>query len=266
MKADSQPTVPHALPSPANDALPACLDALRAAELPAMLGEGNDSWAPELPLPPSLWELFSSADDASGEALALAFAQGRARGPAADQPWLWVQDAGSIRRGGYPCLHGLPPDLRNGLLHVTARNGADALWAMEEGVRCGALAFVLGEISGDPKQLDFTATRRLVLAAERHGVPLYLVRRAGFPNLSAARLRWQVAAAPSAAHRWNPQAPGTPQAVAELFRGRGLRPGRFTLTHGIGVYEPGTDQSRHRLAVVAELRDRPVEPERSLAG
>ncbi|MBW4332374.1 recA-like protein [Stakelama sp. CBK3Z-3] len=258
-----------ALPLPANDAIPDCVpncvDALRAADLPAAFAGGGEEWSPERDLPPSLWELFSSMDDASGEALALAFAEARLQGGAHAKHWLWVQDAQSIRRGGRPFLHGLPVERRHRLVHVEARNAADALWAMEEGVRCGALSFVIGELAGDPKSLDFTATRRLVLAAERHGVPLYLSRRDGFANLSAARLRWRVEAAPSGMHRWNTVAPGAPRAGAELFRGRGLRPGRFTLEHSVGHHEPGQNAC-HRLALVPEPCDRPLEPEHRGAG
>ena len=183
-----------AIPLPANDAAIACLHGARTGDL--SLGNSHDEWSPQLELPRSLWEIFSSADDAAGEALALAFARTHRRhidqdGIDQDGAWLWVQDASSIRRGGRPYLHGLPAEQRSNLIHVAARNAADALWAMEEGVRCGALSFVIGEIAGDPKALDFTASRRLVLAAERHGVPLYLVRREGYANLSAARLRWR---------------------------------------------------------------------------
>ena len=245
---------------PANDALPARVGGLRASDLSVGIGTGAGEWSPQLQCSPSLTELFSSADDAAGEALALAFARDHLAA-SQDGQWLWVQDAGSIRKGGRPYLHGLPAPYRSGLLHVEARNAADALWAMEEGVRCGALSFVVGELAGDPKSLDFTATRRLVLAAERHGVPLFLVRRNGFANLSAARLRWRVEAARSSDHPWNAVAPGDPHLCAELFRGRGLKPGRFTLSHGIGAHEPVD-----RLCVVPELRDRPLEPERSLAG
>ena len=250
---------------PTDHAIPDCLDALRAVDLPAALGGEGEEWSPERDMPPSVWELFSSVDDASGEALALAFA-GRQTGDASiARPWLWVQDPQSIRRGGRPFLHGLPAEQRHNLIHVEARNPADALWAMEEGVRCGALSFVIGEIAGDPKPLDFTATRRLVLASERHAVPLYLVRRNGFANLSAARLRWRVQSAVSEPHRLNTIASGRPRAAAELFRGRGLRPGNFTLEHGIGEHEWGSD-ARDRLALVSEPRDRPVEQERRAAG
>ncbi|MBX7459709.1 ImuA family protein [Qipengyuania huizhouensis] len=232
-----------------------------ASELPLALGADADEWLPELRLPHSVWEIFGSGDDAACDALALAFAQEHCPDGNEDRKWLWVQDAPSIRFSGRPFLHGVPPALRSGLIHVEAGSAANALWAMEEGVRCGALSFVLGEIAGNPRALDFTATRRLVLAAERHGVALYLLRREGFANLSAARLRWQVAAAPSALHRWNAIAPGAPRARAELFRGRGVKPGTFVLGHGVGSHEPD-----HRLAVVSDIRDRPLEPDRREAG
>jgi protein ImuA len=258
-----------AIPLPANDAAIACLHGARTGDL--SLGNSHDEWSPQLELPRSLWEIFSSADDAAGEALALAFARTHRRhidqdGIDQDGAWLWVQDASSIRRGGRPYLHGLPAEQRSNLIHVAARNAADALWAMEEGVRCGALSFVIGEIAGDPKALDFTASRRLVLAAERHGVPLYLVRREGYANLSAARLRWRVRPAPSSEQSWNATAPGLPRVSAELFRGRGVRPGLFTLTHGIGGQEGYGHEPGHRLDLVPELRDRSLESQHRQAG
>ena len=63
-----------------------------------------------------------------------------------------------------------PPGLpAQNLIHVEARDARDALWAMEEGLRCAALSAVIGEIWGDPRALDFTATRRLAVASERVG-------------------------------------------------------------------------------------------------
>ena len=82
------------------------------------------------------------------------------------------------------------------IIHVTAGDARSALWAMEEGLRCGALGAVIGELWGDPASLDFTATRRLAVAAERSGVPAWLVRLGGAANLSGARMRWRVASAP----------------------------------------------------------------------
>ena len=97
---------------------------------------------------------------------------------------------------------------RQDLIHVEARDARDALWAMEEGLRCAGLSAVIGELWGDPRALDFTATRRLAVAAERSGVPCWLVRLGGTANLSGARMRWRIASAPSLANPLDPRAPG----------------------------------------------------------
>ena len=254
-----------ALPLPTNDMRARSVELLRAADLPISRASAAAEWSPDCKLPPSVWELFSSLDDAGGEALALGFAQMRAGADEASKPWLWIQDAQSIRRGGRPFLQGLPAWQRHEFIHVEARHPADALWAMEEGVRCGALSFVIGEIAGDPKVLDFTATRRLVLTSERHGVPLYLLRRGGAADLSAARLRWQVHSAPSAPHRWNALAPGAVRMAAELFRGRGFKPDHFVLEHAAHADEPHA-AAGHRLTLVSEPRHRPLEQERRQTG
>src|SRR3954452_12904105 len=99
------------------------------------------------------------------------------------KPLLWVQDRMAILESGRIYPPGLP--LPN-LIHVETRDARDALWAMEEGVRCAALSCVIGELWGDPRALDFTATRRLAVAAERSGVPCWLVRLGGDPPFRGA--------------------------------------------------------------------------------
>jgi protein ImuA len=146
---------------------------------------------------------------------------------------LWVQDRMAILESGR--VH--PPGLRpQDLIHVEARDARDALWAMEEGVRCSCLSAVIGEIWGDPRTLDFTATRRLAVAAERSGTPCWLVRLGGTANLSGARMRWRIASAPSLANDLDPRAPGTPAWDAELFRARGMPPGRWNVAHEAGAF------------------------------
>jgi protein ImuA len=86
---------------------------------------------------------------------------------------------------------------------------------------------VIGEVWGDPRALDFTATRRLAVAAERSGVPAWLVRLGGTANLSGARMRWRVASAPSEENLLDPRAPGAAAWDAELFRARGVAPGQW---------------------------------------
>ena len=149
------------------------------------------------------------------------------------KPLLWVQDRMAILESGRVHPPGLPTQ---DLVHVEARDARDALWAMEEGVRCAALSCVIGEIWGDPKALDFTATRRLAVASERSHVPCWLVRLGGAANLSGARMRWRVASAPSLLNDLDPRAPGAAAWDAELFRARGYPPGQWVVTHEAGMF------------------------------
>jgi protein ImuA len=152
---------------------------------------------------------------------------------AADKPLLWVQDRMAIRETGRVHPAGLPG---GDLIHVDARDARDALWAMEEGLRCHGIGAVIGELYGDPASLDFTATRRLAVAAERTGVPCWLVRLAGTANLSGARMRWRVVSLPSLPHPLDSKAPGAVAWDAELFRARGHAPGQWRAAHEKGGF------------------------------
>ena len=175
-------------------------------------------------------EVFAPAGEASGAGLALALARDALFDDAEDQrPWLWVQDKAALRLTGRPYRPGLPPHLRHRLIHVAATTPEDALFALEEGLRCRDLAFVIGEIAGNPRALDFTASRRLSLAAEKHGTALWLVRLDARTDLGSARMRWRAAAAASPPPRWNLQAPGRATWSAELFRAHTFQPGHWTL-------------------------------------
>ena len=187
--------------------------------LPTGLGE---RWHLPAPSSPILSELFADHPRDGGWAGFL-LAQ-----LDASKPLLWIQDRMAILESGRIYPPGLPS--RN-LIHVEARDARDALWAMEEGLRCAAISCVIGEIWGDPKVLDFTATRRLAVAAERSGVPCWLVRLGGIANLSGARMRWRLASIPSLINPFDARAPGTPAWDAELFRARGAPPGRWTTTY-----------------------------------
>jgi len=194
------------------------------------LGARVPRWRPGLPCRPMHSEVFACANEASGAALALALAlDGLAEERIGQRQVLWVQDAAALRLNGRPYRPGLPAALRRRTIHVVAASCEDALFALEEGIRCRELACVIGEIAGNPKALDFTASRRLTLAAEKYGVPLFLVRHDAHPDLSSARMRWQAHAAPSLAPRWNAAAPGPAAWRAELFRARGHAPGEWIL-------------------------------------
>ena len=110
------------------------------------------------------------------------------------------------------------------LIIVRAERWPDALWAMEEVLRCPAVTGALlavdpGLASGDGR-LDLTATRRLQLAAET-GRALGLLLRPDIAKAqhTAATTRWRVG--PLGA------GPGLedPRWQLELLRARGGRPG-----------------------------------------
>lgn len=208
----------------------------------------NARAAQPLPEPqqPTLAEIFpDTAVDGAATGFALAHLRPE-RGPV-----LWVQDRLSRREAGIPCLAGMPPGLQ--VLSVSVSRAADALRAMEEGLRCPALCGVIGEIWGDAPALDFTATKRLALRAEAHGVPLWLIRRAATPDLSAARERWRIGSLPALPVRDDMRAPGAPQWRAELFRARWRMPG-----HWVARHDPATGGLvlDHGVAMAAEARPR----------
>ncbi len=196
--------------------------------IPSGLGGWRDLPEALRAIRPTLSELFSHPRDGGWIGFLLAQA-------AAGKPVLWVQERMAILEAGRI----YPPGIGSfEIIHVTARDARSALWAMEEGLRCAALGAVIGELWGDPASLDFTATRRLAVAAERSGVPAWLVRLNGAANLSGARMRWRLASAPSLAHPFDPRAPGAPAWDAELFRARGHPPGQWSITHEAGSADP----------------------------
>jgi len=190
-------------------------------EQPTPRGLGKRWVLPRSPQP-TLCELFAT-HSRDGGATGFLLAQ-LERG----KPLLWVQERMAILEAGRIYPPGLPfPDI----IHVEARNAQAVLWAMEEGLRCAALGAVIGELWGDPRAVDFTATRRLAVAAEKSGVAAWLVRLSATPNLSGARRRWRVASLASLANMFDPRAPGAAAWDAELFRARGLAPGRWAVAH-----------------------------------
>ena len=197
------------------------------------------------PLSPTLSELFAVHPRDGGWAGFLLAQLGT------EKPLLWVQERMAILESGRVHPPGLPSQ---NLIHVEARDARDALWAMEEGLRCSALSAVIGEIWGDPKALDFTATRRLAVAAERSGVAAFLIRLGGHANLSGARMRWRIASAPSLLNDLDPRAPGLPAWDTELFRARGIPPGRWSLAHEAGAFHLVAGAGGRALGEVERLR------------
>ncbi|MCC6925803.1 hypothetical protein [Novosphingobium sp.] len=234
---------------------PTPLAAFARRRLPVSGLRQSAAWRPGLGASALHSELFAAGNEGSGAGLALALALDQAGQD--DRPFLWVQDQAALRLSGRPYRPGLPPALRSRLIHVAAEKPEDALFALEEGLRCRDLAFVLGELAGNPRALSFTASRRLSLVAEKHGVPLWLVRLDAARDLSSARMRWQVSSAPSAPSRWNPAAPGHPVWQAELFRARAYPPGQWTLCDdGQSLIANPGHQQAHPVDLVPGAGDR----------
>ena len=219
---------------------PSALQLASFADVAALSARRSARWRPGLAAQEGgalHSELFASSREAGGAGAALALALDHAghlaRGDAAaardGRSLLWVQTRDAARLCGKPYRAGLPEELRERVVHVLASDAKDALFALEEGLRCHDMACVVGEIAGNPRPLDFTASRRLTLASERYAVPLFLIRLDAARDLSSARMRWEVASAPSLPGQWNPQAPGQPVWRAELFRARGHAPGEWLL-------------------------------------
>lgn len=109
-------------------------------------------------------------------------------------PVLWCARGRELYGPGLAAV-GLGPQR---LIVAEARNDKDLLAAMEEGLRSGVLAAVVGEV----ERMDLTASRRLQLAAEKSGVTALALRpspRAAEAPIAAAS-RWRVTPFPSAAH------------------------------------------------------------------
>ncbi|MEQ1541873.1 MAG: hypothetical protein ABL926_06420 [Novosphingobium sp.] len=133
---------------------------------------------------------------------------------------LWLRShraagrGGVLQASGWAELGGAPG---YGLFGVVA-DGAALLRTAADALRCAGLGAVVVESWGTLRELDRTASRRLVLAAEKSGVPLFLLRIDAMPLASAAQTRWQVSSAPSQALPG--RAPGRPTFDLELLRQR----------------------------------------------
>ncbi|MGH6930923.1 MAG: ImuA family protein [Dongiaceae bacterium] len=179
-----------------------------------------------------------------------------ARLAAAGRPVLWCQRAFDLYGPGLAEL-GLDPDR---LIVLAAGRPAERLQAMEEGLRCPALAAVLAEVDG----VDLTTTRRLQLAAETGGVTGFVRRLGDGAAATAAVTRWRVTAAPAGhgVDRSVSSSPretvgkwlGAPRWRVELLRCRGGQSGNWLIDWVEGGWRDATDT----VALAAALRDGPA--------
>ena len=153
---------------------------------------------------------------AMDDGAALGFCVALAGRLAAERPVLWCQSEFDVYAPGLAAF-GLDPAR---LILVRARRPADRLWAMEEGLRCQALAAGVIEF-GD---LDMTAGRRLQLAAEASGVTGLVLHPEGLRAAAAspAVTRWRVtASAGHGVHRSFSPAPLDEAVIPSPLEGEG---------------------------------------------
>ncbi len=179
----------------------------------------------------------------------------------AGKPIVWIRQDMAVREFGEihaPGLAALGIDPAR-LMMVAAADARDVLRAAEEVLRCRAAGAAIVEPWGDPKALDLTALRRLVLAAEGSGTAALLLRTGGHGGPDAGVTRWRIAAAPSRSGAWPGLGPPAFAATLERNRltGGSGEPGRWMLewNHERRLFEPATNP----VAGLPDAPDRPAE-------
>ncbi|HEY5047540.1 MAG TPA: hypothetical protein VII49_05925 [Rhizomicrobium sp.] len=186
---------------------------------------------------------------ASGFALALAL-------KAADKkPLLWIrQDFSALEAGevfGAGLLE-LGADPARALL-FRAAHVEDALRAAGEGLACASLGALVLETYGESKLFDLALSRRLTLAAARHGVTVIHLRAHAMASASAAETRWIVRAARSPSHEENW---GIPVFDASLARNRHGTTGQWVMEWNAD--DRAFRETAHPGSMVAAAFDRPA--------
>ena len=193
----------------------------------------------------------SYGDQPAAMGFALALALRRLADPAERRPLLWCRLAREEREWGRLYGHGLETLglARPRFITVTLKKATALLWVMEEALKSGALAAVMGD--ADAARTDLTATRRLSLAAQAgKSAGIAVFTGTGTPA-TASHSRWTVASVPSRAPPYDTSAPGDPVWGVELTRARGGRPGAWILEW---------KNAPHRFAVVPGLRGGAIHP------
>lgn len=177
-----------------------------------------DNWLSQGVACGRLHEIFAveqeDAASAAGFAVALALC-------AQALPLLWLRTEDSERQTGRIHASGLS-DLgldANSLLFGLVTDAAALMRAAVDAARCPGLTMLVVEAWGRAPAIDLTATRRLMLAAERSSVTIMMLRVDASPVPSAAETRWGVRAA--ASNPLEADAPGVPCFEVELLRRRG---------------------------------------------
>jgi protein ImuA len=161
---------------------------------------------------------------------ALALAARRLADAQERRPLLWCRLETEVREYGRSYGYGLArlglP--RSRFLTVTLRKPVAVLWTLEEALKSGALALVMGDVAA--QQFDLTGSRRLALAGQDGRACGLVVFNRNYMESTAGVSRWCVATSTSRPAGWDPKAPGPPAWQVALTRIRSGRPGDWTLS------------------------------------
>ena len=187
----------------------------------------------------------------------LALGLRRLADPSERRPLLWCRLAKEEREHGRLYGHGLERLglTRRRFITVTLKKPVALLWTMEEALKSGALAVVIGD--ADAAHAGLTATRRLQLAAHAGKAAGLLVFARDEASATASHTRWRVASTPSRSPPHDGLAPSAPNWGVELTRARGGRPGAWQLEW---------HHAAHRFSVVCGFRGGAVHPWTDQAG
>jgi protein ImuA len=119
------------------------------------------------------------------------------------------------------------------IIFIDLKKEKDALWVVEETLKCEHVAAVVGEI----QQMDFNQSRRLQLAVEKSRVTGFIIRKDSKKiTPSACVTRWQIQSLPSELPNHMPGV-GFPRWQVELLKVRNGKPGAWNVEWSDGKFK-----------------------------
>lgn len=134
---------------------------------------------------------------------------------------IWITTAGTIFPPALKTFC-IPPER---VIFIALQRTKDALWALEEALKCEGISAVIAEIP----ELSFTQSRRLQLAVEQSKVTGFILRISpGNANTTACVTRWKITPIPSELKEGLPGV-GFPRWHVDLLKVRNGHPGTWKM-------------------------------------
>jgi protein ImuA len=142
---------------------------------------------------------------------------------------LWISASQKLFPPALAAL-GIRPDR---IVFIDLKRERDVLWAMDEALKCGALAAVVGEM----QNISFMESRRLQLAVEQSQVTGFILRNnVSKVNTTACVSRWNITSLASEPIEDLPGI-GFPKWRVELLKVRNGKPGGWDVVWGDGGFD-----------------------------